>query len=151
MAAAVRSGPNFYRGRCRSWPVWSDRASRTGINADALDVERSELRTIQPKPRPSMTLTRSVLSDRFGLLGADGGQLAGLPLSLVATYLILRLIIPVILIALATRSATPTQRINLVRAYLIAYTESAGFSPRWGRARSRANKQRITHDRSDAP
>jgi hypothetical protein len=94
VAAAVRSGLDFYRGRRRSRPSWSGRASRTSTNAGALDVERSEPRTIQPEPRPSMILPGTVLSDRFGLLGASGVLLAGLPPTLVATYLILRLIIP---------------------------------------------------------
>lgn len=87
-----------------------------------------------------MTLPHTVLSDCFGLLGASGGLLAGLPPTLVATYLILRLIIPVVLIALATRSATPAQRINLVRAYLITHTEFRTRPRRW-RVPPRTNKQ----------
>jgi hypothetical protein len=49
------------------------------------------------------------------------GQLAGLsPVAsyLVIGYLLARLLIPVLLIVLAGRSATPTQRISLVRDYL---------------------------------
>ncbi|QYN41197.1 hypothetical protein K1T35_48540 (plasmid) [Pseudonocardia sp. DSM 110487] len=50
------------------------------------------------------------------------GQLAELtPLTscLVLGYLLARLLVPVLLIVLAGRSATPTQRVGLVRDYLL--------------------------------
>jgi hypothetical protein len=64
-------------------------------------------------------LTRSLLSDRSGLLGAGGGLLAGLPPAAAYGYLLARLLTPVLLIVLAGRGATPTQKIALVRDYLI--------------------------------
>lgn len=65
-----------------------------------------------------MPLTRTLLSDRTGLLGTAGGLLAGLPPSAVYGYLLTRLLIPVLLIVLAARGASPTQKIGLVRDYL---------------------------------
>lgn len=98
-----------------------------------------------------MTLPNTVLSDRFGLLGAGGGLLAGLPPTVVAAYLILRLIIPVILIALATRTATPAQRINLVRAYLITHTKSARARASGGYVPEPISRRHPRHVKSDAP
>jgi hypothetical protein len=66
-----------------------------------------------------MSLSRMVFTDRTGLFGAGGGLLAGLPPELAAVYLLLRLLIPVLLVVLAGRGATPTQRIGLVRDYLL--------------------------------
>jgi hypothetical protein len=59
------------------------------------------------------------------------GQLSGLPpvtAYLVLGYLLARLLIPVLLIVLASGSATPTQRIGLVRDYLLHEPPRA----RWG-------------------
>jgi hypothetical protein len=64
-----------------------------------------------PLTAPSTSLVTTII-----------GQLAGLPpvtAYLVLGYLLARLLIPVLLIVLATRSATPTQRIGLVRDYLL--------------------------------
>ena len=66
-----------------------------------------------------MSLTRTLLSDRTGLLGAGSGLLAGLPPWAIYLYLLLRVIIPIFLIVVATRGATPAQKIGLVRAYLL--------------------------------
>ncbi|MDQ2788288.1 MAG: hypothetical protein M3Y73_00730 [Actinomycetota bacterium] len=71
-----------------------------------------------------MFLFRMLLTDRTGLLGAGGGLLAGLPPAAVYGYLLLRLLIPVLLIILASRGATPGQKIGLVRDYLIGTTPS---------------------------
>jgi hypothetical protein len=64
-----------------------------------------------PLAAPSASLVTAII-----------GQLAGLPpvtAYLVLGYLLARLLVPVLLIVLATRSATPTQRIGLVRDYLL--------------------------------
>jgi hypothetical protein len=66
-----------------------------------------------------MHLSYAVVTDRTGLIGAGGGLFAGLPSALVAAYLLLRLLIPVLLIVLVSRGATPVQRIGLVRDYLL--------------------------------
>jgi hypothetical protein len=66
-----------------------------------------------------MSLPHALLSDRTGLLGTTGGLLAGLPPAAVYGDLLARLLIAVLLIILAARGATPTQRITLVRDYLI--------------------------------
>lgn len=71
-----------------------------------------------------MSLPRVVLTDRTGLLGAGGSLLAGVPPALAAAYLLLRLIIPVFLIVLVSRGATPAQRIGLVRDYLLGVPTS---------------------------
>ena len=65
-----------------------------------------------------MTTPRTLITDRTGLLGIGAGLLAGLPPAVVSAYLIARLLIPVLLVVLAARGATPTQRIGLVLAYL---------------------------------
>lgn len=66
-----------------------------------------------------MSLTGTLISDRTGLLGSTGAALAGLPPALVCGYLAARVLIPVLLIVLASCGATPAQRIALVRAYLL--------------------------------
>lgn len=66
-----------------------------------------------------MTTSRLLLSDRTGLLGTSAGLLAGLPPAGVYGYLLARLLIPVLLIVLAAHRATPTQKIGLVRDYLL--------------------------------
>lgn len=63
-----------------------------------------------------MSLTNLLVFDRTGMLG---GVLGGLPTVALYGYLLVRLLIPVGLIVLAARGATPTQRIGLVRAYLL--------------------------------
>jgi hypothetical protein len=60
-----------------------------------------------------------VFTDRTGVVGAGGSLLSGLPPAVAGTYLLLRLLIPVLLIVLAGRGATPAQRIGLVRDYLL--------------------------------
>jgi hypothetical protein len=57
------------------------------------------------------------------------GQLAELPpitACLVLGYLLARLLIPVVLIVFAGRIATPTQRIGLVRDYLLGVPSRTG-------------------------
>lgn len=49
--------------------------------------------------------------------------------TLAAVYLLLRLLIPVLLIVLASRGATPAQRIGLVRDYLLAVPTPASPLP----------------------
>ncbi len=65
-----------------------------------------------------MSFTRTLLSDHTGLFGAGGGVVAGLPPAAVYGYLLARLLIPALLIVLAARGATPTQRIALIHDYL---------------------------------
>ncbi|PZS37879.1 MAG: hypothetical protein DLM62_16810 [Pseudonocardiales bacterium] len=82
-------------------------------------------RTVRTLPgAPVMSFFRVLLTDRTGLLGAGSGLLAGLPPAAVYCYLLLRLLIPVLLIILASRRATPGQKIGLVRDYLIGTTPS---------------------------
>jgi hypothetical protein len=66
-----------------------------------------------------LSFPRILFSDRTGLLGAGGGLFAGLPSAAVYGYLLIRLLIPVLLVVLAARGATPTQKIGLMRDYLI--------------------------------
>jgi hypothetical protein len=75
-----------------------------------------------------MSFLRILLFDRTGLLGAGGGLLAGLPPAAVYGYMLIRLLIPFLLIVLAARGATPTQKIGLVRDYLIGTTQARGAS-----------------------
>lgn len=72
----------------------------------------------------------TLLLDRNGLLGATTGLLAGLPPAAVYGYLLARLLIPVPLIALAARGATPAQRIGLVRDYLIGRAQPSLLRPK---------------------
>lgn len=65
-----------------------------------------------------MSITRTLLTDRTGLLGASAGLLAQLPPEAVYGYILARILIPVLLIAHATHGATRTQRITLVTTYL---------------------------------
>lgn len=65
-----------------------------------------------------MFLTRILLSDRTGLVGAGGVLLMGLPPAAVFGYLMARLLVPVLLIVLAARGASSAQKIALVRAYI---------------------------------
>jgi hypothetical protein len=60
----------------------------------------------------------TLLADRTGLLGTTAGLLSGLPPEAAYGYLAARFLIPVLLIVHATRGATPTQRISLIRDYL---------------------------------
>lgn len=71
-----------------------------------------------------MSLHRILLTDRTGILGAGGGLLAGLPPVAAYSYLLTRLLIPVVLVVMAGRGATPSQKIGLVRDYLAG--ESTG-------------------------
>ena len=66
-----------------------------------------------------MSFSTAVLTDRTGVLGATAGGLSGLPPTIVALYVMLRLLIPAGLIVFATCGATPAQRINLVGDYLV--------------------------------
>jgi hypothetical protein len=66
-----------------------------------------------------MSLTRTIFSDRTGLLGAGASVLSGLPPAVMFSCLLARVLIPVLLIVFAGRGATPAQRIGLVRDYLI--------------------------------
>ena len=65
-----------------------------------------------------MTFTRSVLTDRTGLLTTVGGLAVGMDHPGLVAVVALRLLIPVLLILRAGHGATPTQRIALVRDYL---------------------------------
>ena len=66
-----------------------------------------------------MSLTRAIVFDRTGMLGAGAGVLSGLPPEIALGYLVVRVLLPAALIVFATRGATPAQRIGLVREYLI--------------------------------
>jgi len=79
------------------------------------------------------TAARTVLTDRTGLLTTAGGLAAGIDHPILATVVLLRLLIPVVLILLAGRGADPEQRMSLVRDYLFL----AG-----GRRRSRPRHRR---------
>lgn len=61
----------------------------------------------------------NLLSDRTALLGSSAATLAGLPAHIIACYILGRLILPVLLIIYAAHDAAPSQRIALVRAYLL--------------------------------
>jgi hypothetical protein len=76
-----------------------------------------------------MSLARTIVSDRTGLLGAGAGVFVGLPPAAVYGYLLVRLLIPVLLIVHATHGATPAQRIGLVRDYLIGAPGRPGAEP----------------------
>ena len=70
-----------------------------------------------------MSLSRTVLTDRTGVITtvgglAVGGLAVGLDHPALVGVLVLRLLIPVLLILHAGRGATPAQRISLVRDYL---------------------------------
>jgi hypothetical protein len=83
-----------------------------------------------------MPLTRTLVSDRTGLLGATAGLLTQLPPEAIYGYLIARTLIPILLILHAAHGATPAQRITLVTAYLTGTASSAGTaSPRRTRNR----------------
>lgn len=88
-----------------------------------LDLDQTSTRPNQRIARTAlehlMSLTRTIFSDRTGLLGSTGAALAGLPPAAVYGYLLARILIPVLLIVLAARGATPTERIGLVRDYLL--------------------------------
>ena len=64
------------------------------------------------------TAALTVLTDRTGLLTTVGGLAAGIDHPILATVVVLRLLIPVVLILLAGRGADPEQRMSLVRDYL---------------------------------
>ena len=66
-----------------------------------------------------MTRLPAHLSDRTALLGSSAATLAGLPPYIIICYISARLILPVVLIVYAAHGATPTQRIALVRDYLL--------------------------------
>lgn len=65
-----------------------------------------------------MSLSRTVLTDRTGLLTTVGGLAVGLDHPALLAVVVLRLLIPVLLVLHAGRGATPAQRIALVRDYL---------------------------------
>jgi hypothetical protein len=69
-----------------------------------------------------MPLTRTILTDHTGALGTAAAALAGLPPVAVYGYLTTRLLILVILIAIAARRATQVQRIDLALGYLTGTT-----------------------------
>jgi hypothetical protein len=108
------------------------RACRSGFQAVRDAGHRPLLRSPPWSPLPV---------DRTGLLTAVLGQLAELPpvaSYIVLGYLLIRLLIPVLLIALAARGATPAQRIGLVRDYLTYWTTPRR---RTGRRRSSARRR----------
>jgi hypothetical protein len=72
-----------------------------------------------------MSLTRTLATDRSGLLGAGAALLAQLPPEAAYGYILARVLIPVLLIVHATRGATAAQRIQLVTAYLTDTGRSA--------------------------
>jgi hypothetical protein len=84
-----------------------------------VDANRSAPRTTG-NPEPAMPHLDTLISDRTGLLGAGGSLVAELPPTIIVTYLLLRLLVPVLLITVVSRGATPTQRISLVRTYLLS-------------------------------
>jgi hypothetical protein len=86
---------------------------------------------MSPSPSASSTAV-ALLADRTGLIGTTAGLLTGLPPLVIAGYLLVRLLIPVLLIVYATRAATPAQRITLVRTYLTGHEPA---SSRLGRRR----------------
>lgn len=92
---------------------------------------------------PAICLTRAIMTDRTGLLGATGAALAGLPPTAVYGYLFARLAVPVVLIFIGSRGATPTQRISLIRDYLIlAEQRSRPSRPNVGPAKPRSLARR---------
>jgi len=106
-----------------------------------------------------MSLFRVVVTDRTGLVGAGGGLLAGLPPTLTAAYLLLRLLVPVLLIVVASRGATPVQRIGLVRDYLLGAPTPPASEPAPGSVpvvppawpvSEPAEPSRLDHGRSDS-
>jgi hypothetical protein len=79
-----------------------------------------------------------------GLVTTVIGQLAELPpvaSYVVLGYLLIRLLIPVLLIALATRGATPAQRIGLVRDYLAGGTATRRHRTPGRRSRAAARRR----------
>jgi hypothetical protein len=58
------------------------------------------------------------ITDSVNLVSAATDLLAALPPAAIYGYLLVRLLIPVILIRLAIRGATPPQKIALVQSYL---------------------------------
>jgi hypothetical protein len=87
-----------------------------------------------------MSLTRTLVSDRTGLLGATAGLLAQLPPEAIYGYLAVRTLIPILLILHATHHASPTQRITLVTTYLTGTTTRTGTTSRTGTASRRRTK-----------
>lgn len=71
-----------------------------------------------------MPLTRTILADHTGALGTATAALAGLAPAAVYGYLLARLLILVLLITIAARGATPTQRNALALAYLTGTTRT---------------------------
>jgi hypothetical protein len=88
----------------------------TATPAGEVGRHRSGTRTTEHSPEPVVTpnRTRTLLSDRTGLLGAAGGLLAGLAPAAVYGYPPARLPTTVP----AGRGASPTQKIGLIRGYL---------------------------------
>jgi hypothetical protein len=82
-----------------------------------VDLDRPDRRATAPH-EVTMSITRTLATDRTGLLGAGAGMLAQLPPEALYGYILARILIPVLLIVYATRGATPAQRIALVTAYL---------------------------------
>lgn len=68
-----------------------------------VDANRSAPRTTG-NPEPAMAHLDTLIS----------------PPAIAVTYLFLRLLVPVLLIAMVSRGATPAQRISLVRTYLLS-------------------------------
>jgi hypothetical protein len=73
-----------------------------------------------------------LISDRIGLLGAGGSSpVVELSPTIAVTYLLLRLLVPVLLIAAVSRGATPAQRISLIRTYLLSPQRPVGSLRFW--------------------
>jgi len=66
-----------------------------------------------------MALRPTTRYEVLSAIGAGGALAAGLPPTVVAIYIFVRLAIPVLLIALAARGATAAQVTSLVRTYLV--------------------------------
>ncbi|OLT00484.1 hypothetical protein BJF90_34800 [Pseudonocardia sp. CNS-004] len=125
----------------------SDRACRTSRIGDVLATERPERRADNLAAELSMV---PLAAQPASLVTTVIGQLSGLPpvtAYLVLGYLLARLLIPVLLIALAGRSATPTQRIGLVRSYLRQTSASARAGGAGKPHRRRPGGQRRPGDR----
>jgi hypothetical protein len=69
-------------------------------------------------PTRTLDTLTAIGTDRAGLLGGLAALAAQLPTEAVYGYIMARLLIPVALIVLAGRGATPSQRIQLVSTYL---------------------------------
>src|SRR3954453_1071572 len=92
-------------------------AFRTTTRSGGIESDWPGLRATTPR-KGVMSLTRTLASDRTGMIGATAGLLAQLPPEAIYGYILARTLIPILLILHATRGATPAQRITLVTTYL---------------------------------